>query len=91
LVTTPPITKVVIPRLRKVWSNPVDVKVPSEGWTRAEAFERVEALVDRTVRQIYTLASTEDLDTHAAALRLAEQQLARARPKTHKTSLCFEV
>jgi leucine dehydrogenase len=34
------------------------IGMESEGWTRAEAFERVEALVDRTVRQIYALAST---------------------------------
>ena len=67
------------------------IGMESEGWSQAEAFERVDALVDRTVHQIYDLANTESLDTHAAALRLAEQRLSQAPLKTHKTSLFFEV
>jgi leucine dehydrogenase len=57
------------------------IGMEAEGWSRAEAFERVSRTVDCTLRQVYALAAAEGLDTHTAALRLADHRLMQARSK----------
>lgn len=52
-----------------------------EGWSQAEAFERVGHTVDRTLRQVYGLAAAKNIDTHTAALQIAKQRLAAAKPQ----------
>lgn len=49
------------------------------GWTRAEACGRVGQTVDRTLRQVFDLADSAGINTHAAAYRLAGQRLAAGR------------
>lgn len=51
------------------------IGMETEGWSRSEAFERVSSQVAQTLRDVYKLADAEDLDTHSAALRIAEQRL----------------
>jgi leucine dehydrogenase len=50
------------------------VGMEAEGWSKAEAWQRVSTTVDQTLRQVYALATAEDIDTHAAAVRLAERR-----------------
>lgn len=52
------------------------IGMEAQGWSRAEAFERVSRTVDCTLRQVYALAAAEGLDTHSAALHLAHRRLA---------------
>jgi leucine dehydrogenase len=63
------------------------IGMETEGWSRAEAFKRVDHIVDRTLRQVYRLAAAEGLDTHTAALRIAQNRLAGAKPQTGDRSL----
>ena len=67
------------------------IGMESEGWSPAEALTRVAALVDRTLRQIYDLAHLEGLDTHAAALRLAEKRFSQIVHTTGNTSLFLDL
>lgn len=53
------------------------IGMEAQGWSRAEAFERVSRTVDCTLRQVYALAAAEGLDTHSAALHLAHRRLAK--------------
>ncbi len=66
------------------------IGMESEGWSQPEAFERVTIIVDRTLQQVYQLAATEDIDTHTAALHIAHQRLAAAKPKGKNTTLFIE-
>lgn len=51
----------------------------AEGWSEAEAFERVSAQVDRTLRQVYELADAEGFNTYEAALHIARGRLERSK------------
>jgi leucine dehydrogenase len=57
------------------------IGMEAEGLSQAEAFEQVRQAVDHTLRQVYALAAAEGLDTHSAALRLADHRLMQARSK----------
>jgi leucine dehydrogenase len=63
------------------------IGMESEGWSQAEAFERVSRTVDCTLHQVYALAAAEGLDTHTAALRLADHRLMQARSKNGELCL----
>ncbi len=53
------------------------IGIESEGWSKEEAFERVSDIVDQTLRQVYDLATSKGIDTHTAALSIAEKRLAK--------------
>lgn len=55
------------------------IGMEASGWSRAEAFERVSQSVAQTLRQVFELAETEGINTHAAARRIAEERLAQAK------------
>jgi len=61
-----------------------------EGWSQAEAFERVGNIVDKTLRQVFDIASREGIDTHTAALRIADERLANAKTQNKGDSLFFD-
>lgn len=61
-----------------------------EGWSKDEAFERVSHIVDRTLRQVYELATAENIDTHTAALSIAKKRLVAGKPKNGPGTLFIE-
>ncbi len=61
-----------------------------EGWSEEEAFEQVSNTVDRTLRQVYKLATTEGIDTHTAALQIAQQRLTKGKSKNGQDGLFIE-
>ncbi len=66
------------------------IGMETEGWSKAEAFERVSDTVNRTLTQIYALAAAEGINTHKAALRIAKKRLAQAKPQKNSGSLFIE-
>lgn len=63
------------------------VGMETAGWSQPEAFERVSTVVEQTLRQVYELAATEGIDTHTAALRIADRRLTQAKSKKENDSL----
>lgn len=55
------------------------IGMESMGWSRDEACRRVNQSVDQTLRQVFDLAESAGINTHAAASRIAEERLAAGK------------